>query len=887
MDAPMRSLATLHDVVEDLSERGEQPALIAFRPSGREQWSFAELHDRVRRLAGGLRAAGLLPGDVAALLAPNGPEWVAACLAAVDAGVVVAPLDATVDDAHLERLLRAASPHVLFTTRDRAGRAALAALDRPPLVVLLDAEAGDERSWLRLSSSEPPMPCRPDPTATAALFHTSGTTGEPKGVPLTHANLTANLSALLEQRLVGPGDRLLLPLPLHHTYPFTVGLLTAMASGAALVFPASLRGPDVVAALRDAGATAILAVPRFYEALLTAVDARVGARGRWARGLFRWALASSTAIRRRVGLRVGRAIFAPLRRQFAPRVRIVASGGAALDPALAWKLEGLGFDVVTGYGLTETSPILTIGSGRTTGFDSAGRAIRGVEIRIGEPDASGAGEVLARGPSVFSGYRDDPAKTAEAFTRDGWFRTGDLGFLDRAGRLHLAGRATERIALPDGKKIQPEELEAAFRSGSGITEIAVLEVDSRLVALVAAPPMPGESAESRAARVRAAVVEWSAALPAHQRVLDHGIVAEPLPRTPLGKLRRHLLPELFRSAKADERPPIGAAASVAIAPEDRRLLDDPKAAAVLEWLESRFGKARVRLDASLRLDLGVDSLEWVSLTLELSDRLGVDLDEASIARIDTVRDLVRAACAAEGARRPSPLEAPEAALDESHRRWLEPMGPALSLASAALLRLHRVLFRLCFRMRVVGLERLPAREPFVVSPNHVSDLDPFAVAAALPWRILRNTYWGGATDRLFTNGATRLLSRLARVVPVDPEGALLSSLALGAAVLGRGHDLVWFPEGRRSLSGRLERFHPGVGLLALRFGVPVVPVFIDGTLEALPRDRRIPRLRRITVVFGEPLDSRAHSSAGAEGAEAIASALQDAVRRLGDAPAVS
>jgi long-chain acyl-CoA synthetase len=202
----------------------------------------------------------------------------------------------------------------------------------------------------------------------------------------------------------------------------------------------------------------------------------------------------------------------------------------------------------------------------------------------------------------------------------------------------------------------------------------------------------------------------------------------------------------------------------------------------------------------------------------------------------------------------SPLEQPEAVLDEDQKRWLEPLGPGKSFLARGLFLLNRAVMRGPFRLEVEGRENLPERGPFVVAPNHVSYLDSFAVAAALDYRLLRRTHWAGWTGAAFGNPLTRLVSRLAQVVPVDPERAGVSSLAFGAAVLAHGKNLVWFPEGERSRNGRLQPFKPGIGMLLKHFRVPVVPVSIRGTYEAMPRGKALVRPAKITVVFGQPLD---------------------------------
>jgi len=191
------------------------------------------------------------------------------------------------------------------------------------------------------------------------LFYTSGTSGPPKGVPLTHRNMVSNLNSVLEMKLVYSGERILLPLPLHHVYPFAIGIFIPLLSGGALILPFSLTGPQILRAMQEGKANGMVGVPRLLDALDKAIQARIQQMGRVASALFRGALRLSIAARRWTGLRLGRTLFRPLHKRFAPHLRVMASGGSAIDSQLVWRLEGLGWEVHTGYGLTETSPLLT------------------------------------------------------------------------------------------------------------------------------------------------------------------------------------------------------------------------------------------------------------------------------------------------------------------------------------------------------------------------------------------------------------------------------------------------------------------------------------------------------------------------------------------------
>jgi len=316
--------------------------------------------------------------------------------------------------------------------------------------------------------------------------------------------------------------------------------------------------------------------------------------------------------------------------------------------------------------------------------------------------------------------------------------------------------------------------------------------------------------------------------------------------------------------------------------EDRALLEDPTALGVWKLLTERYPDRRLAPETSTQLDLNIDSLGWVILTLEIGEKTGVELDEEAIERIDTVRDLLReVASGASGTlHHVSPFERPEEVLDDRQKRWLEPLGPARSAMARGMFALNRMMMRGPFSLQVEGLENLPDRGPFIIAPNHVSYLDAFAVAAALDYSVLRRTYWAGWMGAAFGNPLTRLVSRLAQVVPIDPGRAGLSNLAFGAAVLRRGQNLVWFAEGERSPSGSLQPFKPGMGILLSYYPVPVVPVFIRGTYEAMPRGRFLRRLEQVTVSFGEPVDPDDLDEAS-RSQEQIVQAVRERVAALG------
>jgi long-chain acyl-CoA synthetase len=553
-----------------------------------------------------------------------------------------------------------------------------------------------------------------------------------------------------------------------------------------------------------------------------------------------------------------------------PTLRLLVSGGARLDPAVAQRLEGLGYEVLSGYGLSETAPVLTFNVRGHVRHASAGRPLPGVELRV-DP----AGEVQARGPNIFAGYWNDAAATRGAFTADGWFRTGDLGHVDDEGYLHITGRLRELLVLADGKKLLPEAVEAHYAASPLVREVGLFELEGQLAAVVVpdADAIRTRGAAREAALIREELETLSMPLPPWQRLSAYRVVATPLPRTTMGKLQRFQLPGIYRQAEAPAAAP-AAVPSV----DDEALLADPLARRAREWLERRFAGKPFSLDASPQLDLQVDSLEWLALTLEIRAQFGVTLADDAIARVLTVRDLLREIVAGGGI----PAAATAAVHDGATPATMAPPPLPVAVFGRLAYGVDRLLLRLVFRLHVSGREHLPARGPVIIAPNHASYLDPLAIAAALPWRLLPATHWAGWTAILFQGWLWRLFSRATRVFPVDPDRGPAAALACGRAVLARGDVLVWFPEGRRSRTGAVAPFLPGVGVLMAGSRCTVVPAWIDGSFSAWPWNARWPRPARITVRFGAPLsvDSVLAGQGGEPDPAALAAALQAQVEGL-------
>jgi long-chain acyl-CoA synthetase len=470
-------LETLLDLFNDAVARfGDRPAVGIRRDDGStEKWTYRELDRRSRIAAWRLRALGLQPGDRVLTWSPSTPELPAVYLGAIRARLILVPLDLRMSAEAIEGIVAKSTPSrlLLGTGRD-APDPREAGLDAFPTTTIeaiaAEPDAAFPADWEAQVAAWP----RPVPSELFELIFTSGTTGTPKGVMLAHDNILASIESF--HRIIPPLDhRIVSLLPLSHLLEQAVGLFYALSVGADVLYVRS-RNPRVIfEALREHRVTSMIVVPQVLDLFWSAIEREVEKTGRTK------VFDRLRRVARHLPLAARRLIFRSVHRQLGGGFRLFVSAGAFLPPALQQAWEDMGVIVMQGYGATET------GTGSCTtladhGLGTVGRPPAGIEMRIAE-----GGEIQFRGPTLFKGYWDAPEKTAEAFTDDGWYRTGDIGNLDGAGRLILSGRIKDIIVLPNGFNVYPEDLENALRI-AGIRDSVILETrPGRIEAIVLAP----------------------------------------------------------------------------------------------------------------------------------------------------------------------------------------------------------------------------------------------------------------------------------------------------------------------------------------------------------------------------------------------------------------
>jgi len=861
-----------------------------------ESCTYAELQRMAESVGQWITANKFPDGARLAILADNHARWVAAYLGIVASGRVAVPLDTALHADQIAKLLKDAGASVMFCDRKHAALAREAVADAGIGLVLTDPEkaAGDEPSgeWkatLAEIFAGGPQDFRPveaAPDAVAALLYTSGTTADPKGVMLTHANYLGEVEAVFSWVDMGPGDALLGVLPLFHVLAQMANLLIPLVSGARVVFLETLNTTELLRALRERGITAFAVVPQFFYLIHARIFEEVGKRGALARGAFRLLKRCNGALRK-LGLNAGKILFGKVHETLGRKMRYLATGGSRFDPVIARDFYDLGIDVLQAYGLTETAAAVFCVSPKHNVIGSVGRALKGVECKIVNPKPPedgqlAVGEVALRGAVVMKGYWNRPDATA-AVMRDGWFLTGDLGYLDGHGNLFLTGRKKEVIVLSNGKNIYPEEIEAHYLKSAYIKEIAVMGLEGspaaggdRLHAVIVPnfDTLRQRKIVNAKEAIRWDVETLSQQIASTKRIGSYEIWQDDLPRTTTRKIKRFEVQKRVAANQQKGGADDALSGDRPLTPEQQSWLDRPQ---VQEAVTIIRRAARLPVQAispvhNLELDLGLDSMQRIELLSRLEESLGGNVEESQLGEIYTVRDLVDAVLtsAATGATRASgaaaagwqtilaePSTDPQV-LSLANPSWLQ---AAFWFVISRVAKLIAIVF--C-RLRVRGLENVPAHGPYLLCSNHQGYLDPLVLCAVLPWRVFSNLFSVG-TSEIFGQGLMLRLAHSLRVIVVDPDANLVPAMRAGAFGLKHGMGLILYPEGERSIDGSPKVFKKGAAILSIHMQAPIVPIAIDGFFEMWPRGKGFQGLKPAKIVFGDlihpPPESEASEAA--------------------------
>jgi long-chain acyl-CoA synthetase len=832
---PLVSHETLVTLLEQMHVRHDVAvALSQLEDAGLSRVTYRDLRAGAARVAARLRRHGVGKGSRVVLAAHNHTDWAAAYFGVLYAGGTVVPVDpACTPDAFGRILADSAAVAVVWDARVKE-RLDLGSLAVAKLDVHEAAAEGDD-----IRDDETTAPAAVTPDDVASLLYTSGTTAAPKGVMLTHANFTSLIAGLAPLFPLKPGDRVLSVLPLHHTFEFTCGLLLPLSRGARVVYVGDVTSERLAKGLELGRVTAMVGVPALWQLLERRILSQVKSRGPLAETAFNLGTELNRLLGKKVGLDLGRTLFGTVHESLGGRVKYLISGGAALPHGTHKLFEGLGLPLIEGYGLTEAAPVLTVTRGKSRA-GQVGKAVPGVEVKVADPNDQGVGEVLARGPNVMAGYTN-PEDTRAAIDEDGWLHTGDLGKMDAQGRLSIVGRLKDVVVTATGENVHPDDLEREIGEVEHIAELAIVGIEARGAERVACLAVPAEIPDvDRSVRNERAMRSLRAALSklpfGKQPAVVH-LYDAPLPRTATRKVKRTEVKEILgRMLRASSPPPgDGETSSVRVA---------------IGAIRARPA-ASLSAESTLQEDLGFDSLALSELLVALEAQFGT-LEPAALQACRTVGD-VEALVDAGHAVKVEKKKAPRPERDDGERITLP---PAVQDAGKRFIgKLQDAFYGTLMSSRVYGRAHIPHNRNTIVVANHSSHLDMGFVRHAL------GTYGEdivslAAQDYFFDKSPLRraFFENLTNLRAIDRRSGLRASERQAAEILAEGRTMLVFPEGTRSPDGEIHDFKPLLGHLSLTYGVDILPVFLGGTREAMPKGQRLPTSRDLFARIGPPLE---------------------------------
>ena len=762
--------------------------------------------------------------DKIAIFAENRSEWIFAFYGGWLNGKIVVPIDHTASVDDVAYMLNDSQPGVVYYSNEKSTTIIEASrrLNYQPKFVCLD-----EVTLPQVSKSEYITRDYPD-NKTAIIVYTSGTTGNPKGVMLSFKNLRANCIEVGEKVGIYKPDRnVLILLPLHHVLPLMGSLIMPLSIGATVVLSPSMQSADLMETLSKNRIAIIIGVPRLYEMIHKAVKVKINENFA-ARTLFK-------LLSIKPNKRLGRLIFNKVHQQFGGNVQIMVCGGASLPTDTGKFYKTLGFTVLEGYGMSEAAPMITFNRPGRERVGTPGQRLESVQLEIRD------GEIVAKGPNIMQGYYNRPEETAEIL-RDGWLHTGDLGFIDKKGYLYITGRKKEIIVLPNGKNINPSELEEKILATEPIVkEVAIIEHKGLLHALISvnyAELQKTDISDVRQYFKDKFLPEFNAKQSSYKRVMQFTIIDKELPRTNLGKIQRYKLHQ-FVNAEAKQR--------------DKTKEPDFEVYRTIKHFVEEQSNSKVFANQHIEYDIALDSLGKLGLIEFIAQSYGIVMTEAELVAFANIGELAEH------------VEKNKTKLQVEAINWASILKekvqlklPQTSIFQGVIKNASKGIFKIIFRFKGEGAEQIP-QGPCIIAPNHQSFFDGLFVASFIKRRTMRNTYFY-AKKKHVNNRFLQFMARRNNVIVMDLHNELKESIQKMAEVLKRGRNIIIFPEGTRTKDGMIGDFKKTFAILSAELNVPIVPVAISGAFEALPTGKHLPKLfSKINVKFLQPVYPTGHT----------------------------
>jgi long-chain acyl-CoA synthetase len=861
------------------------------RNGRKEQYTFEDVRELTLRAAGFFAASGIKHNDRVILFSHNMPEWGLSYFGVLKTGATAIPIDPASSIDEIISFARAGeasaivlSPKLADENPDLAERLKAAKLKINVWTFEEVFELHDEIEEARRLALLPPKILS---NSVASLIFTSGTTGTPKAVMLSHKNFVNMISMLSSVLDMDITDGVLSVLPMHHTFEFSAGFLTPFSNGTQITYLDELSSEELTRAIENGHVTGMVGVPALWEMLHRRIKTRLRERGDWFADLADNVIEFNAWIRDNTPFNLGPIIFFPIHQGMGGRMRYLISGGSALSEKVQKDLHGLGFTVLEGYGLTESSPVLTVARpGNKLLRGSVGKPLPGVEVKIDKPDENGVGEVLARGQNIMLGYYNNDEAT-ESVLHDRWLKTGDLGKLDEDGNLYIVGRSKDVIIDSNGKNIYPDEIEDLYGKSTFIKELSIVgladEDGGEKIAALVVPDYEYDIALSRSdtnKKVEEHFREVSASVPFFKRVKVLHLTPFELPRTATRKVKRPEVVEMLQNLEDKAKKKTK---QVAESKGDDNVL----------WLRKIVGSVSNRPLSDIALDdkladLGFDSLMFVELQAAVEDAGGRVPSPDTLNEVQTVRELLTAVQRVDKSKK----IADEPRAEEKKEDELFIPSIVRRVGNQLVGFAQNTLYSNVLKTKVEGESNVPPHTNFIVAANHTSHLDMGLVKYALGDDVAEQTVAVAAADYWFDTKYKRAyMNNFTTLVPIERTGSLRQSLRHVTQILNEGYNTLIFPEGGRQVSGVIAEFKPIIGYLALNNKVGILPVYLWGTFEAFPKGATIPKAESLGAKIGAKIgrfleyDELAEMTRGVPNTEAyrlVAARVQHEIENMRD-----
>lgn len=848
------------------------------RDSSKEVYSYGDFKNFVHQTANFLANNSVKSNDHVMLMSENRPEWPISYFGILKANAITVPVDAQLAEREVHDLLKASISTVLIVSDKVKKR-----LKLKKTIKLEGLKPVQVFSFSDILLSKFPQHTDivSDRTgeSVASIVYTSGTTGNPKGVMLTHKNLTTMIAKLSSIFKTYSHDGLLSVLPLHHAFEFSAGLLMPMVAGARITYLTEMT-PDILSkALSQEIVTIMVGVPALWQALYRKIYETIEERGFVAGKIFDAAIQTTRKIDNTIpySVNVGKIPFWAVHQKLGGRLRLLISGASALPPEIIEAYQGLGFNLVEGYGMTESSPVISVQRpGENTPLGSVGYALPGIDVRIDEPDDHGVGEIIVKGSNVMKGYYRNEKATADIL-KNGWLHTGDLGKLDTNDNLYIVGRKKDTILGASGENVYPDELENLYGDSPYIQEMSVVGVpvskSGETVACLVVPNLDDGMSWTQAKKeIQEHFKNVSSDLSVHKRIKIVHFSNQTLPKTTTRKIKRgEVVKEIQKLEKLTQ--------TAAKAKNQKKT--DTKNEWIIDVIAKVSQKNKKLIDDSTRLDsLEFDSLAYAELLAALDAYNVVIDDPGHLSTLETIADMKEFVVS-----NITDKTTIKKKIQTSDTDQINVSPTVAKVGRFGIRHAEHFLYKNAMNTQVHGRVLIPPSDGYIVVSNHSSHLDMGLVKYTLAEHgnkvralAARDYFFADPLRAAYFENFTNLL-------PMERHGSLRESLELASDIIQQGNILLIFPEGTRSVSGVMSDFKPSVGYLAMKNKCGILPLYLSGTHLALPKGKALLRERNIASYIGsfvsyEALQKITDKESRSDSYYTIASHMERIVRSL-------